>query len=48
MAFVTFCLLVSIVISVYDRTVDLALKFTADSIVFFAGYDTELIEVVNH
>ena len=47
-ALVSLCRLVSILVSVYDRVVDLALKSTADSVVFFASYDTELVEVVYH
>lgn len=38
-----FCRLVSIVISVYDCFVDLALERTADSVVFFASYDAEFV-----
>jgi hypothetical protein len=44
----TFSRLVSIVISVYYRFVDLALECAAGSIVFFASYDAEFIEVIYH
>jgi hypothetical protein len=36
------------VVSVYDRLVDVSLELAADRVVFFTGYDSELVEVVYH
>lgn len=43
-----FSRLVSMVISVYDSFVDLALERTADSVIFFASDDAEFIEIIYH
>jgi hypothetical protein len=41
-------LIAAIGVSVHYSVIYLALERAADSIVFFASYDTELVEVVHH